>query len=266
MPDPVASRVRKGISPDRPDRGTGRTTLAESPAGWRPLEVRRLGRVEYGDALRMQEELVQRRRAGLVGDLLLFVEHSHVITLGTVARVEHVLLDPEERRLLGVELFETGRGGDATYHGPGQLVGYPILDLKPDRRDLHAYVRDLEEVLIRTVSEFGITGERRAGLSGVWVGENKIAAIGVRVSSGWITSHGFALNVNTDLSHFGVIVPCGIAGRGVTSLAQELGQPVPLADVGEAAAQHLAALLGSELRWEPALPELSAPEQPLLSQ
>src|SRR5699024_2764276 len=123
---------------------------------------------------------------------------------------EHVLLDADERRLLGIELFETGRGGDVTYHGPGQLVGYPIIDLKPDRCDLHRYVRDLEDVLMRTAAELDIRAGRSPGLTGVWVQTRKLAAIGVRVSSGWITSHGFALNVSTDLAFFDAIVPCGI--------------------------------------------------------
>jgi lipoyl(octanoyl) transferase len=201
--------------------------LAAAPAGGpgrgRSLEARWLGQVAYADALERQEELVRLRRDGRVPDQLLLLEHSHVITLGTAARAEHVLLEPAERSLLGVELFETGRGGDVTYHGPGQLVGYPVLDLKPDRRDVHAYVRRLEEVLIRAAGEWGIRGERRAGFSGVWVGDEKIAAIGVRVSSGWITSHGFALNVSTDLRWFEGIVPCGIRDRGVTSVARLAG-------------------------------------------
>jgi lipoyl(octanoyl) transferase len=130
----------------------------------------------------------------------------------------------------GVEVRETGRGGDVTYHGPGQLVGYPIFDLNPDRRDLHRYVRDLEEALIRTLGSYGVTGERIRGLTGVWVGNEKVAAIGVRIAR-WVTSHGFALNVATDLSYFGLIVPCGIDDRGVTSLERLLGRPVGLDEV-----------------------------------
>ncbi len=196
-----------------------------------PLEVRHLGVVPYADAVRLQEELVRRRRAGEIPDQLLLLEHPHVITLGASADESNILVDEEQRRLLGIELHESGRGGDVTYHGPGQLVGYPILDLKPDRKDLHRYIRDLEEVLIRTLADFDILAGRKPGLTGVWVGDVKIAAIGVRVSSGWITSHGFALNVNNDLDYFGAIVPCGIREYGVTSMARVLGDDVDMGRV-----------------------------------
>jgi lipoyl(octanoyl) transferase len=208
------------------------------------LEARWLGRVAYADALAEQESLVRQRRRGEIADRLLLLEHPHVITLGTASSPEHVLLAAGERDLLGIELFETGRGGDVTYHGPGQLIGYPILDLKPDRRDLHAYIRDLEDVLIRTVAGYGIDGERRRGLSGVWVGRDKVAAIGVRVSSGWITSHGFALNVTTDLRYFESIVPCGIRDGGVTSIERLTGRAVALEDVASSAARHFRAVFG----------------------
>lgn len=199
----------------------------------RALDVRRLGIVSYGDALEMQAELVRRRRAGEVPDTLLLLQHPHVITKGTGTRPENILLDEAERSRRGIELFDAGRGGDVTYHGPGQLVGYPILDLKPDRCDLHHYLRDLEEVLIRVLGSYGIEAGRREGMTGAWVGDRKLAAIGVRVSSGWITSHGFALNVSTDLSYFGAIVPCGIQEYGVGSLESVLGRPVPMAEVEE---------------------------------
>ncbi len=151
------------------------------------------------------------------------MEHPPVLTLGVRGDGgrSHILAPADRLAELGIEVFETGRGGDVTYHGPGQIVGYPILDLKPDRQDVHRYVRDLEEVLIRTAADFAIHGSRVQGLTGVWVGERKLAAIGVRISR-WITSHGFALNHTTDMAHFGLIVPCGISDRGVTSLA-ELG-------------------------------------------
>lgn len=197
----------------------------------RPLQVRWLGRMAYADGLALQERLVVQRRAGEIPDTLLLLEHPHVITLGTGSSPEHVLVDQAERDLRGIELFETGRGGDVTYHGPGQLVGYPILDLKPDRKDLHRYLRDLEEVLIRACAVFGVEGERAEGLTGVWTAGGKVAAIGVRVSSGWITSHGFALNVHTELDYFGTIVPCGIHDRDVTSLSRETGRHVGLEEV-----------------------------------
>ena len=192
----------------------------------RSIEIRRLGVVPYADALALQRSLVEDRRAGRVGDLLLLVEHPHVLTLGVRGDGgrAHVLASPDALAARGIEIHETGRGGDITYHGPGQIVGYPILDLRPDRQDVHRYVRDLEEVLIRAASDFGISAGRVEGLTGVWVGREKLAAIGVRISR-WITSHGFALNVATDLEYFRLIVPCGIADRGVTSLEALLGRP-----------------------------------------
>jgi lipoyl(octanoyl) transferase len=187
----------------------------------RVLETRRLGLVSYGEALALQRALVEERRAERVRDLLLLVEHPPVLTLGVKGDGgrSHILATPEALAARGIEVFESGRGGDITYHGPGQIVGYPIVDLNPDRRDVHRYVRDLEEVLIRTAGDLGIAAARVPGLTGVWAGHDKLAAIGVRISR-WITSHGFALNVTTDLSHFDLIVPCGIADRGVTSLAR----------------------------------------------
>lgn len=205
----------------------------------RPLDVRRLGRIDYQAGLDLQKELVEERRAGRIGDTLLLLEHPPVITLGVKTRLgpTNIVASADQLEAEGVAVFETGRGGDVTYHGPGQLVGYPIFDLRPDRQDVHRYVRDLEEVLIRGVKTFGIDGGRVAGLTGVWVGppgrEDKLAAIGVRISR-WITSHGFALNVGTDLSHFDLIVPCGITDRGVTSLERLVGRSVPMRDVEDA--------------------------------
>ena len=197
----------------------------------RPLEVRWLGRVPYQDALALQEEMVGRRRAGEIPDQLILLEHPHVVTLGTSSREEHVLLSSDEMEARGIQLFEVGRGGDVTYHGPGQLVGYPILGLSPDRKDLHRYLRDIEEVLICALAEFGVAADRQEGLTGVWADQGKVAAIGVRVSSGWITSHGFALNVDPALSFFSAIVPCGIRDRTVTSMSSILGRPVSLPEV-----------------------------------
>jgi lipoyl(octanoyl) transferase len=220
----------------------------------RPLVVRRLGSVPYAEGLEIQAEAVQDRRAGTIPDTLLLVEHPHVITLGSGAHEEHVLVDEDERARRGIELFETGRGGDVTYHGPGQLVAYPILDLKPDRKDLHQYLRDLARVVMDVVEGFGIAAERSEGQTGVWTPGGKVAAIGVRVSSGWITSHGLALNVSTDLSYFGTIVPCGIADRDVTSLARELGRAPSLEEVSEALVEAFAERFGLEV-VEPGQPD-----------
>ncbi|MHB1194399.1 MAG: lipoyl(octanoyl) transferase LipB [Longimicrobiales bacterium] len=216
-----------------------------SPGSSRTLEVRWLGRVPYAEALALQARLVAERRSGSVPDTLLLLEHPHVITLGTASSIEHVLVDERERTERSIELFETGRGGDVTYHGPGQLVGYPILDLNPDRRDLHRYLRDLEEVLIRAVATWGVEAYRAEGLTGVWTAGGKVAAIGVRVSSGWITSHGFALNVHTDLSFFRTIVPCGISDREVTSITRETGRELGLEEVRGAVVRAFAGVFGA---------------------
>ena len=216
------------------------------------MDVRRLGLIDYAEALDLQRALVEQRKQGLIPDQLLLLEHPDVITLGVRTRNDrsHVLATPESLAAEGVELFETGRGGDVTYHGPGQLVGYPIFDLNPDRRDVHRYVRDLEEALIRASAEFGIRARRVAGLTGIWVDEGgadaKLAAIGVRISR-WVTSHGFALNVNTDLSRFGLIVPCGIADKGVTSMSRLLGRPVPMDEVADALVRAFQAVFAAEL-------------------
>ena len=208
--------------------------------------MRRLGTVEYQAALDLQKQLVEDRKNGRIPDQLLLLEHPPVITLGVKTRNDrsNVLGTPESLAAQGVALFETGRGGDVTYHGPGQLVGYPILDLKPDRCDVHRYVRDLEEVLIHAVADFGITAGRIPGLTGIWVEDEKLAAIGVRISR-WVTSHGFALNVSTDLSRFGLIVPCGITDKGVTSMERLLGRPVPMAEVENAVADRFEGVFGS---------------------
>jgi len=208
-----------------------------SPTTRRTLDIRRLGVVPYGDALELQRSLVDDRRAGRIGDTLLLLEHPHVITLGVRGGRSHVLATAETLAARGVEIHETGRGGDVTYHGPGQIVGYPIIDLNPDRRDVHRYVRDLEEVLIRTAADFGINAGRVSGLTGVWVGDEKLAAIGVRIAR-WVTSHGFALNVSTNLDYFNLIVPCGITDRGVTSLSRLLGRPVELETVRHRIVDH----------------------------
>jgi lipoyl(octanoyl) transferase len=218
------------------------------------MDVRKLGRVDYQAALDLQRDLVEQRKRGEIDDQLLLLEHPHVITLGVKTRSDrsHILASDAALAADGVSVFETGRGGDVTYHGPGQLVGYPIIDLKPDRCDVHRYVRDLETVLIDAVAEFGITAGRVAGLTGIWVGpagqEAKLAAIGVRISR-WVTSHGFALNVNTDLSRFGLIVPCGITDRGVTSMARLLGHEVTMDEVADTVARHVARIFAVELTY-----------------
>jgi lipoyl(octanoyl) transferase len=196
----------------------------------------------------MQRALVADRQSGRCGDLLLLLEHPHVLTLGVRGDGgrSHIVAAPDVLAARGVEVSETGRGGDITYHGPGQLVGYPILDLKPDRRDVHRYVRDLEDVLIRTAAAYGLEAHRIAGLTGVWVGDEKLAAIGVRIAR-WVTSHGFALNVSTDLDYFKLIVPCGIADRGVTSLSRLLGRTVDPDEVAGRISAHFASVFEREL-------------------
>jgi lipoyl(octanoyl) transferase len=201
----------------------------------------------YAEALALQRSLVEDRRAGRIDDMLLLVEHPHVLTLGTRGDGgrSHILVTPQALVSRGVEVHETGRGGDITYHGPGQIVGYPIIDLKPDRCDVHRYVRDLEDVLIRTAAGYGVVAERVEGLTGVWVGREKLAAIGVRIAR-WITSHGFAINVSTNLEYFDLIVPCGIADRGVTSLERLLGRMVDRQDVEEQIVANLRHVFGYE--------------------
>ena len=198
----------------------------------------------YRDALELQTALVERRRREEIPDTLLLLEHPHVITLGSSGDRGHLLISPAELAARGIEMHEAGRGGDVTYHGPGQLVGYPILDLKPDRRDLHAYLRSLEAVLIGLLRTFGVEGERDESATGVWVRGAKVAAIGIRVSSGWITSHGFAVNANTDLSYFDAIVPCGLHGRPVTSLTRLLRRDITTATVASAAVAAMVAEFG----------------------
>ncbi|MSO35298.1 MAG: lipoyl(octanoyl) transferase LipB [Acidobacteria bacterium] len=206
------------------------------------IDVRRLGLVSYADGLELQRGLVEDRQAGRIADTLLLLQHPHVLTIGVKkAGRQHILAAPELLAARGVEVFETGRGGDVTYHGPGQLVGYPIIDLNPDRRDVHRYVRDLEAVMIGVCGDYGLAAERVKGMSGAWLGDAKIGAIGVRISR-WVTSHGFAFNVTTDLDFFNLIVPCGITDRGVTSLAAQLGRAVALPEVEDAFIRHFSAV------------------------
>jgi lipoyl(octanoyl) transferase len=212
----------------------------------RDLEVRRLGVVGFEEALALQRRLVEERKAERVPDLLLLLQHPPVITLGVKGDGgrANIVATPERLEALGISIHETGRGGDVTYHGPGQIVGYPIVDLRPDRCDVHRYVRDVEEVMIRVCADYGVSAGRIKGLTGAWVGANKIdaakiGAVGVRISR-WITSHGFAFNVSTDLDHFHLIVPCGLSDRGVTSLEKATGRRVSIAEVEDAFVRRFA--------------------------
>jgi lipoyl(octanoyl) transferase len=220
-----------------------------------------LGLMEYGAAWELQRRAVAARKAGAVPDLLLLCEHPHVITLGRSGKISHLRAPDQMLRQMGVSFFETNRGGDITYHGPGQLVGYPILNLNEIRRDVAWYVRSLEEAMIRATADFGIVSKRVAGWTGVWVevsgradkkeveegkeveDEEKIGAIGVHLSR-WVTSHGFAYNVSTDLRYFDLIVPCGIAGKRATSLEKLLGRRVELKEVAPRIAAHLGETIG----------------------
>jgi len=189
-----------------------------------------IGRTRYADAWDLQGKLFDMRRERRTGDMLLYTEHNHVYTIGKGGDQNHLLATKSELEEGGVDVFQIDRGGDITYHGPGQIVGYPIIDLQEYRTDLHWYLRSLEDVVIRAIREYGLEGGREDGMTGVWVGGEKIAAIGVKVSR-WITMHGFALNVNTDLSKFGRIIPCGIFHKGVTSMERMLGRRVEMSDV-----------------------------------
>ena len=217
---------------------------AECPHG-PPLVVRSLGLVPYQVALAQQRDLVAARQAGEAPDHLLLLEHPAVITVGVSGRghPEHLLASRAELDEEGIEVHDVARGGDITYHGPGQVVGYPVISLKPDRCDVHRYVADLEEVLIRTAACFEVKAGRVAGLTGVWVGNDKLAAIGVRLSR-WVTSHGFAFNVATNLDHFRFILPCGLDGRGVTSLQHLLPSPPSQAEVEAALVTEFAHVFG----------------------
>ena len=210
----------------------------------RLLEVSRLGRVAYPRALELQNELEAEVIARRDRDHLLLLEHPHTFTIGRRAKETGVLATAEVLRSLGVEVHEANRGGKVTYHGLGQIVGYPILNLSPDREDVHRYVRDLEEVLIRTLGDFGIAAFRIEGLTGVHTAEGKVAAIGVHIKR-WVTTHGFALNVNTDLSYYNWIIAC--EGEPVTSMDRLLGHEVPMADVEDRLAENFAAIFGTEI-------------------
>ena len=215
----------------------------------RSCQWRELGRVDYGPALDLQQQLATDRKQGLIPDQFLLLEHPHVITLGRNGHMENLLAGSQVLSRAGISFFPTDRGGDITCHGPGQLVGYPIIDLREWRRDVGAYVRGIEQVIIDTLADFGIEAVRIPKLTGVWVSERKIAAIGVHISR-WVTSHGFALNVNTDLSYFQYIVPCGLT-KPVTSMAQ-LGSQADLREVSRSLAAHFGHIFDCEMLLETA--------------
>jgi lipoyl(octanoyl) transferase len=218
-------------------------------------EVMRLGRIPYADAWALQNEFVEARGRGEAPDRLLLLEHPHTYTLGSSGKDEHLLMPTEERERLGVDVLRVDRGGDITYHGPGQLVGYPIIQLERGdgrlRSDVIGYVRRLESVIIRTIADYGIVGKPISGLTGVWVetprGDEKMAAIGVKINVKAVTKHGFALNINTDLSLFDGIIPCGIHDKGVTSLAALLGRRIDEAEVVERLVRHFGDVFGYEM-------------------
>jgi lipoyl(octanoyl) transferase len=227
----------------------------------RSVRVHRLGRVGYGDAHALQQRLQEARVRDEIPDTVLVLEHPPVITLGRGAKIANVLLAKDALAARGVELHEVGRGGDVTYHGPGQLVAYPILDLSPDRRDVRRYVRDLEQTMIDTCARFGLSAERIAGLNGTWLrypdlGDRKIGAVGVRISR-WVTMHGLALNVTTDLAHFALIVPCGIHDKSVTSLERELDRSIAMDDAIDVWERTFAAAFDARLEQAEALPDLA---------
>jgi lipoate-protein ligase B len=201
--------------------------------------LRHLGLVDYSEAWDLQKRLVDARVEDEIPDTLLLLEHPHVYTLGRSGHAENVLLDEAALATIGAQLFWVDRGGDVTYHGPGQLVGYPIVHLARLGKDTHQHLRRIEDVLIRALGDFGLAGHREPEYTGVWVGDEKVAAIGVRVSR-WVTSHGFALNVDPDLSYFANIIPCGIRQKGVTSLSRLLGRPVSRAEAETAVLRHFA--------------------------
>jgi lipoyl(octanoyl) transferase len=209
-------------------------------------QVERFGVVDYAEGLRLQRERVATRKAGTIPDTLLLLEHRHVYTLGRNAKQENLLVSREQLAARGAQVFEIDRGGDVTYHGPGQLVGYPIMDLAQHRRDIAWYMRCLEQVLIEVAGEYGIRAGRLAGVPGVWVGDDKLAAMGVHISR-WVTSHGFAFNVNTDLRYFGWIVPCGLHDKGVTSFEKLLGRPIDMNEVAEKVVRHFGRVFELEM-------------------
>lgn len=232
--------------------------------GKRTGHLYRLGEIEYETAWNLQARLLQSRQEGRIPDILLLLQHPHTYTIGKRGGDEHLLAPTDELNRRGIRVFHIDRGGDITYHGPGQVVGYPILDLHDYYLDVHRYLRDLEEVLIRALSRFGLRASREPGLTGVWVdttggGRAKIAAIGVKTSR-WVTMHGFALNVNTDLRYFGQIIPCGISNRPVTSMQEGLGRPLDLKHVEDIVVDEFGCVFGIEFETRAAIELLEEQE------
>jgi lipoyl(octanoyl) transferase len=223
--------------------------IAHTGAQRHTIQVIQAGRIEYLAAWEHQRALVRQRSDGTIGDTLLLLEHPHTYTLGRSTKDGHLLIGPEELAAQGVALIESDRGGDITYHGPGQVVGYPILKLSQHGGDLLRYLRMLEETLIVALASYGVAAGRIAGLTGVWVGEEKIAAIGVKLSASGITQHGFALNVTTDLHFFQQIIPCGIADKGVTSLERVLGATPPHAEVEQRVTLAFGEVFGVDMNY-----------------
>jgi len=230
------------------------------------ISILQLGTIDYATGLRLQQQLVDLRKQEKIGDVLLLLEHTPVITLGRNAKASNVVASPDFLQQRGVELFESDRGGDVTFHGPGQIVGYPIFDLRGfatldgKRKTLGVieFVRRLEQVLMRTCADFAIPTKRVCGLTGVWTeSEAKLAAIGVHISR-FVTSHGFALNVNTDLSYFNLIIPCGITSKPVTSMQKELGRELALNDVAESISRNFGVVFQSQILWVEALDAILA--------
>ncbi len=224
------------------------TTTTETTT--RTVQVVYTGPMDYLVARERQRERARLRSAGAIGDMLMLVEHPHTYTLGRATKAGHLLISHAELERQGIALVESDRGGDITYHGPGQIVGYPILKLSQHGGDVLRYLRMLEETVILTLAGYGIAGGRIAGLTGVWVGEEKIAAIGVKLSASGVTQHGFALNVTTDLRYFQQIIPCGIADKGVTSLERVLGGAPPRAEVERRVVAAFGEVFGVDMRSE----------------
>ena len=214
-----------------------------------------LGLVDYQKGLELQERLLDSRKAGTISDVLLLLQHPSVFTIGRSGKVEDIIVSEETLGKENIPVFHTSRGGEVTYHGPGQLVGYPILHLREDGLTVHQYVWNLEDVIIRTLMDFGISGQRVSGWRGVWVGEEKICSLGLRIS-GEVSMHGFSLNVNTDLKYFTYIVPCGLTDATITSVSSLLGHEVTIEEVEEKLLQRFSQVFDLKLEWRKGLPDV----------